>query len=53
MGWPQIAVIGLMVMSFTVHAIKHGEPKGTWNVLGAIFGIGVWSVLLYAGGFFA
>lgn len=53
MGWPQIVFIGLAVMSFTVASIKHGEPKGNWNVFNTMFNISVWVGLLYWGGFFA
>ena len=59
MGAPQIIVIILWAITFTVHAMKHGEhnlgkaglPR-RYNVNHTLIGIILFGALLYWGGFF-
>lgn len=53
MGTPQIIVICLFVVVFTVNTLKHGQPSGNYSIWAALFRIGVWATVLYCGGFFS
>lgn len=53
MDWPQIVIIALFVMGFTVNTLKHGEDRGKFNMWGSILGISIWVSILYAGGFWS
>lgn len=52
MGWPQVTWIGVMVFGLTVAALRHGQPKGNWNVFYSATDAALYTGLLYAGGFF-
>lgn len=59
MGWPQYTLIGLWLIGIGLHLARHGEPMmrqdGTpakWSFPAQVFRVGVWSGLLWAGGFF-
>ena len=49
---PQIIIICLLCMSFTIAAVKHGESKGEYNVWHSIIAIIINVIILYYGGFF-
>lgn len=53
MGWPQVTWIALASVSVAIAGVKHGESKGKWSFWGSILNAGLYSGLLYAGGFFA
>ncbi len=52
MGWPQVTWIVLATFGVAVSSVKHGQPKGNWNFWDSIISAGLYSGLLYAGGFF-
>lgn len=49
--WPQILLIALYCIVFTVHSIKDGEPRGNYSVWGVLVGIALNVSILYFGGF--
>ena len=52
-GWPQGIYLGLMIFSFVVTSINHGEPKtGNWTIWDPIVTYSITLTLLYFGGFF-
>lgn len=54
MGWPQWIVLLILLLSFTVNAVKHGheKPASRYDVMDATVAVLVWLVLLQWGGFF-
>jgi hypothetical protein len=52
MGAPQIILIGIIVSSFTVTVIKHGEDKGKYNLWTWLISSVIEVGLLIWGGFF-
>lgn len=53
MGAPQIIYIVLVAISWTVHSMKHGQPRDGYNVGWATVNTAVAVGLLYWGGFFS
>jgi hypothetical protein len=54
MGVPQIILIVLFAMSFTISLCKHGEPKtGFESAWISLFAIAIHVGLLWWGGFFS
>jgi hypothetical protein len=50
---PQIIMICIMTISFSVNALKHGEPrKDKYNVIYTLIGIAIEVGVLIWGGFF-
>ena len=54
MGAPQVIVVCLFTMGFTLNAIKHGQSRARdkYSVWAYMLRIVVWAGLLWWGGFF-
>ena len=52
MHWQQITMIVLWAIGGTVTLIKHGKPKGNFNIGLWIIAFGIEFVILYSAGFF-
>ena len=51
MEWPQITAIILFAMSGAINLAKDGEPKGNYSFVEYLFGLAIWLVIFYFGGF--
>lgn len=52
-GWPQLAVVGLLLFSTFVSLLKNGQPRAPYNAGYTMGDLIIWIVLLSFGGFFA
>jgi hypothetical protein len=53
MGLPQIIMIVLLTMGTTIHIVKHGEPRGDYNMWIGMVALVIEIVLLWWGGFWS
>ena len=54
MDWPQYAMIGILLLSFSLNLYRDGKNGGDWtDVFSTFFAFGLFAVILYAGGFFS
>ena len=53
LGWPQLLVLALWLISLGLHIARHGEPMGLmYNGWFKVISIAVWTAVLAWGGFF-
>ena len=50
--WPQIVMIGLIVMALTIALVKDGQPRENYSFWTIFISLIIEFGLLYAGGFF-